>query len=88
MCLRQLLERNNEWKFWTNPAASEMPILAVEEMSATLRDSGESIVVSSNNTNPQRHKLFRQLVRYVYLKRAHLKIYITHLVDRGLASIK
>ena len=64
MCLRQLLERNQEWKFWTNPAASEMPILAVEEMSATLRDIGESVVDSFKNSNPKRHKVFHQLVRY------------------------
>ena len=63
MCLRQLLERNQEWKFWTNPAASEMPILAVEEMSATLRDIGESVVDSFKNSNPKRHKVFHQLVR-------------------------
>ena len=63
MCLRQLLERNEEWKFWTNPAASEMPILAVEDMSATLRDIGESVIDSFKNPNLGRHKVFTQLVR-------------------------
>ena len=63
MCLRQLLERNQEWKFWTNPAASEMPILAVEDMSATLRDIGESVIDSFKNPNLGRHKFFTQLVR-------------------------
>ena len=63
MCLRQLLERNQEWKFWTNPAASEMPILAVEDMSATLRDIGESVIDSFKNPNLGRHKVFTQLVR-------------------------
>ena len=63
MCLRQLLERNQEWKFWTNPAASEMPIQAVEDMSATLRDIGESVIDSFKNPNLGRHKVFTQLVR-------------------------
>ena len=40
-----------------------MPILTVEEMSATLRDIGESVVDSFKNSNPKRHKVFHQLVR-------------------------
>ena len=42
-----------------------MPILAVEEMSATMRNIGESVIVSFNNTNPKRQKLYNHLVRYV-----------------------
>ena len=40
-----------------------MPILAVEDMSATLRDIGESVIDSFKNPNLGRHKVFTQLVR-------------------------
>ena len=46
MCLRELLKRDAKWKYYMNPAASELPLVTVEEMENTLRSIGDNIAES------------------------------------------
>ena len=46
MCLRELLKRDARWKYYMNPAASELPLVTVEEMENTLRSIGDNIAES------------------------------------------
>ena len=46
MCLRELLKRDAKWKYYMNPAASELPLVTVEEMESTLRSIGDNIAES------------------------------------------
>ena len=46
MCLRELLRRDASWKYYVNPAASELPLVTVEDMENTLRSIGDNIAES------------------------------------------
>ena len=38
ICIRELLERDKEWDFYMNPAASELPLMAVGEIEDLVRE--------------------------------------------------
>ena len=57
MCMRELLKRDADWKYFMNPAASELPLVTVEEMEETLRNIGGSIVESYKFPPSNMHRL-------------------------------
>ena len=42
ICMRELLERDKEWKFFMNPAASELPLMPVGDIEELVRERGGS----------------------------------------------
>ena len=59
MCMRELLRRDARWRYFLNPAASELPLVTVEEMEDTLahmEDMG-SVVESYPFPNSNMHRL-------------------------------
>ena len=40
--MRELLERDKEWKFFMNPAASELPLMPVGDIEELVRERGGS----------------------------------------------
>ena len=57
MCMRELLKRDADWKYFLNPAASELPLVTVEEMENTLKNVGKSIVESYTFPTGNQHRL-------------------------------
>ena len=57
MCMRELLRRDARWRYFLNPAASELPLVTVEEMEATLAGMGGLSVVESNMHRLRDHPL-------------------------------
>ena len=57
MCMRELLRRDADWRYFLNPAASELPLVTVEEMENTLRHIGGSIVESYPLPKGNMHRL-------------------------------
>ena len=57
MCMRELLKRDAAWKYFLNPAASELPLVTVEEMESTLKTIGKSIVESYTFPPGNNHRL-------------------------------
>ena len=56
LCIRELLKRNAEWKFYMNHASSELPLITVEEMETFLRSRNRSIIDSYTNKFLSRQK--------------------------------
>jgi hypothetical protein len=48
MCMREMLSRDKKWKFFLGPAATEMPLVTIEEMGERLRSIGKSVVEAYN----------------------------------------
>ena len=57
MCMRELLRRDAKWKYFMNPAASELPLVTVDEMENTLRAIGGNIVESYPFPKSNMHRL-------------------------------
>ena len=62
MCMRELLRRDAHWKYFLNPAASELPLVTVEEMEDTLAhmamaEGGGSVVESYPFPKSNMHRL-------------------------------
>lgn len=63
MCMRELLRRDARWKYFLNPAASELPLVTVEEMEDTLAHmamaggGGSSVVESYPFPKSNMHRL-------------------------------
>ena len=51
------MKRDADWKYFLNPAASELPLVTVEEMEDTLRNIGDSIVESYPFPKSNMHRL-------------------------------
>ena len=45
ICIRELLGRDKEWDFYMNPAASELPLMAVGEIEDLVREGALKISV-------------------------------------------
>jgi hypothetical protein len=48
MCMREMLKREQKWKFFLGPAATEMPLVTIEEMEEKLKGIGKSVVEAYN----------------------------------------
>ena len=44
MCMRELLRTDKHWKYFLNPAATELPLITIEQMERLFRESGEDWV--------------------------------------------
>jgi hypothetical protein len=48
MCMREMLRRDKKWKFFLGPAATEMPLVTIDEMEERLRSIGKSVIEAYN----------------------------------------
>ena len=44
ICMRQLLKLDREWKYFLNPASTEMPLMTIEETVNVLMANGKDIL--------------------------------------------
>ena len=56
ICIRELLERDSNWRFYMNHASSELPLIPVEEMDKFLRSLKRSVIDSYYNKYTSRQK--------------------------------
>ena len=65
LCIRELLNRNAEWKFYMNHATSELPLITVEEMETFLWSKNRSIIDSYTSRFISRQKYLYKWKRCV-----------------------
>ena len=85
MCMRELLRRDAKWKYFMNPAASELPLVTVDEMENTLRAIGGNIVESYPFPKSNMHRLRDDPVSWRIGANQVRQYRVTHQVGKNLS---
>ena len=49
ICIRELLGRDKQWDFYMNPAASELPLMAVGEIEDLVREGHSKYLIKRSD---------------------------------------